>query len=169
MVRIGRLILASGTAAGRVALGFVGVAVIAGAFARPPGSDAPGRSESGDTASPTKLVTLRLPEGEPAAHVTVVDESGRELAVVSRWRNGTSAVAAHSGDGIELGCYFNVDGTASCELAAASRRTTLHIKPDGTVTAAQGPAGTTRPAPAPNRELPDDQPAAATSHRDGRR
>ena len=165
MVRIGRVISASGTAAGRMALGFVGVAVIAGAIAGPPESDAPAGSDSGEGARPTNVVSLRIPEGEPAAHVTVVDESGRELAVVSRWRNGTAAIAARRDNGIDVGCYFNVDGTASCEFAAPSRRTTLHIKPDGTVAATRGSAGTPRPAPASDRERPDDHRAAPASHR----
>ena len=142
-------------AVGRMALGFIGVSLVAVAFIAPPRPAAPARTGSIPPAGRTGTVTLRVPEGELAGHLTVVDESGRPLAVLTRWRNGSWSIAASRVGDVDLGCFFNSGGTALCRLFVASRRTTVSIDQEGVVTTAKRDVPPSGPAPGSEADLPD--------------
>ena len=56
-----------------------------------------------------KTVTLRAPAGSIAKHLTLVDESGRELVIVTRWTYGATTVVSRSRDGASVSYQLNVD------------------------------------------------------------
>src|SRR5262245_18081647 len=88
MVRADRIALGVGSLVGGAAVGLVGLMLAVGAFVPPNEPACRAQSVPGDPAPTAISVTLRIPEGEPAAHVRVVDASGHELATVTRWYNG---------------------------------------------------------------------------------
>jgi hypothetical protein len=120
----------------RVLAGLVGLIAVA-AFVPFPKPDSRARSESGEPAWPGETVTLRIPEGELAGHMTVVDESGRPLAVLSRWRNGAASVVANRSGDLAVGCHFTAKGTACMELIGAARQASIDFSPDGDLRIAQ--------------------------------
>jgi hypothetical protein len=116
----------------KLAVGLVGLIVVA-ALISPAQSEAPARSEAIDSARHTDSVILLVPEGEQAGHLSVVDEEGRELALLSRLRDGRVIVVANRGGrgGLSLACSIEGDGAASLEFIGAVRHTSIDIQPDG--------------------------------------
>ena len=155
MVRIGRVISTACGADGRVALAFVVVGLIAGATLGPREPNTPPRPESGDLAGSTNAVILRVPEGGTASHLTLLDESGREVAVLSRWRDGALSLAAHRGGGRGLGYHLKIDDTTRLDLFVAVRMTTVLARPDGSVTTRTEASSPSRPAPSPDTSTPN--------------
>jgi hypothetical protein len=94
MVGPDRIALRIGGLAARTLVGFVGLVVIVGPLIPAEGPATGSRSDPGDPARSPITVTLRIPGGEQVGHVMVVDETGRELAIVSRWRDGQLAVVS---------------------------------------------------------------------------
>jgi hypothetical protein len=138
MVRADRIALEVGSLVGRAAVGLIGLLIAVGAFVPPdePASRAP--SEPGDPAPSAISVTLRIPEGEPAGHVKVVDATGRELATVTRWYNGDVAVVARPGAGVGVYSYLNVNGSADVSVIGKARQTDIDAQPDGTAKVSVG-------------------------------
>jgi hypothetical protein len=132
MVRADRIALGVGSLVGRAALGLIGLMIAVGAFVPPnePASRSP--SEPGDPAQSAITVTLRIPAGEPAGHVTVVDASGRELARVTRWYNDDVAVVAQREAGVGVYSYLNVNGKTDVSVIGTARQTDIFAQPDGT-------------------------------------
>jgi hypothetical protein len=96
-----------------------------------------------------------VPEGEQAGHLSVVDERGRELAVVTRWRNGQTSLVASRNGGVSLGCYLNTDGVTSLELLGSAQQTAIEVRPDGiTRTMARDAWRLPGPVPAPGSGAP---------------
>jgi hypothetical protein len=120
----------------RVLAGLVGLIAVA-AFVPIPETESRVRSEWLEPALSAETVTLRIPEGEPAGHLTVVDESGRPLAVLSRWRDGTASVVANRGRDIAVGCHFTAKGTACLEVIGAARQASIDFTSDGDLHIAQ--------------------------------
>ena len=129
-----RLATAAGVWIGRSAVGFVGLAVVVGAMVPRPEAD--GRiSRSSDLAEST--VTLGAPEGQ-AGRLSVVDEAGRELAVLTRWSDGEVGVVARCG-AVGVCCWLKeAAGTAFVNLIGKERETHIEVQPDGTMKAATG-------------------------------
>jgi hypothetical protein len=152
---LARLATAAGVLIGKSAVGFVGLAVVVGSMV--PRPDAEGRIfHSGEIAACT--VTLGLPEGHAAGRLAVVDEAGRELAVLTRRSDGELALMARSG-AVGIGCWFNqAAGTAFVNLIGKGRETRFELLPDGTPKALAG--GSTGPG---NR--PDEPGGRGTSPR----
>jgi hypothetical protein len=127
----------------------VGFAVVA-AFVPSPAPDSGPRSERVGPALSGETVTVRIPEGELAGHLTVVDESGRPLAVLSCWRNGMASVTANRGGDVAVGCFFTAEGTACLELIGAVRQASIDFTPAGDLRVAQTVrGGRVHPASAP--------------------
>jgi hypothetical protein len=138
MVRAGKAALTVGGLVGRAALGFLGLIIVVGAFVPPPEPAGRAHSEPDDRAQSAITVTLRIPEGEPAGHVTVVDATGRELAMVSCWSDGVSAVVARRDAGAVVSSYLTADGRAYVRLIGTARQTCIDVQPDGTTSLSDG-------------------------------
>ena len=86
-------------------------------------------------------VALRVPEGGPAGHLTVVDESGRELATLTLWASGMRTVVSRSG-AIVVGTYLGTDGSARTHMATTAGMTVVEARPDGTSRVSERDAAT---------------------------
>jgi hypothetical protein len=129
MVRADRIALAAVGLLTKAALGLLGLALLIGWDApRPrPGPAAPGQP---DDATMMK-VSLRLPEGALAGHLTVVDESGRELATLALWAVGMTTVVSRN-DTIVVSTHLNADGSVRTRMAGPALVTVVEAGPDGT-------------------------------------
>ena len=113
MVRPDRIALAAGGLLARAALGFLGLTILFGWNTPAPEAATTAPSQPVDPAQGAMAITLGVPEGALAKHLTVVDATGRELAVVTCWISGmTTVVSRHSG-GIGVGFHLNADGSAN--------------------------------------------------------
>jgi hypothetical protein len=132
------ILAALGTAVGglfgRAVVGVVGLMVIVGAML--PHQEPTARTPS-ETAGPpfANRVTLTIPEGESARSLSIIDESGRELALLTRWNDGGVALAARRPGGPGV-CFWLKEsgGTAFLNLIGSARETHIDVQPDGTVT-----------------------------------
>jgi hypothetical protein len=136
----------------KVAVGLV-VLIVAAALVSAPEPEAAARSGAIDSARPKDSVILRVPEDELAGHLSVVDEEGRELALLSRWRDGRVVLVASRGGrgGLSMACSIEGHGAASLEFIGAARQTRIDIQPDGGMSTSVGDLERLRcPVPAPN-------------------
>lgn len=134
MRRAGGITMTIGGLVGRAAIGSLGLLIAVGVFVPEPAPAPSPRSRpdpDGPAHSPM-TVTLRIPEGEPAGHVIVLDPSGRELATVSGWFNGDVAVLARREAGAGVNSFLKAGGEALVGVFGAARQTRIHAKPDGT-------------------------------------
>jgi hypothetical protein len=124
----------------RVTVGFVGLAIIVGVSLPPRGSDGRMRADPDGrmradpdgAAHPRTVAVLKVAEGESSGTLTVVDESGRQLAALTRLPNGNLAVVSRRG-GAGVAFWLNEgQGTASVCLTGTSWQTRLMVHPDGT-------------------------------------
>jgi hypothetical protein len=134
MDRFGGVLMAAGAVV-KMALGFVGISLLAAAIIAPPEPGAPMWTESIHPARRPNTVTLRVPEGQLEGHLTVVDESSLQLAMLTRWSNGNLAVVARRSGPIVASWLNGGAGTASVSLTGTSRRTDIMVHPDGTTKA----------------------------------
>ena len=132
MVGACRAVLAAGSLLGKAAVGFVGILVIAGAVVPVAGPDRRSRSDGVDPLLAGDTVVLTVPEGNLSRTLTVVDESGRELATLTHWTNDDTAIIAPGRDGAGMGCYLNARGSTVVLLAGTARQTRIESEPDGT-------------------------------------
>jgi hypothetical protein len=128
----------AGGLVGRVAVGFLGIAMVVGAVAPQP--DPPGRtrSESASRALSANRITLNVPEGQAAGSLTMVDESGRELAILTRGRSGEIGFVTRLRGGAGVCCWLKEAGTAFVSLIGTARETFIEVQPDGTATTSAG-------------------------------
>lgn len=130
-----RMVTSAGVLIGKSAVGFVGLAVVVGSMVPRPEADAR-ISGSRDLAANT--VTLGVPEGQAAARLSVVDEAGSELAVLTRWSDGELGFVARCG-APGVCCWFKqATGAAFVNLIGKERETRIEVRPDGTAKAATG-------------------------------
>jgi hypothetical protein len=154
MVRVWGIVSAVGGLLAKAAVGLVGLVIVAALLPHPQ-PEARERSESGDPAGPASSVLLRVPEGEQAGDLSVVDEQGRELAVLTRWRNGQTSVVARRNGGVSLGCYIEAKGVTNLELIGSAQQTSIEVRPDGvTRTMARDAWGWPGPVPVPGGGAP---------------
>jgi hypothetical protein len=155
MIRVWGIMTVVGRLLAKAAVGLVGLVIVA-ALVPHPEPEARERSESGEPTGLANSVLLRVPAGEQAGHLSVVDEQGRELAVLTRWRNGQTSLVASRHGGASLGCYLNTDGVTSLELLGSAQQTTIEVRPDGiTRTMARDAWRLPDPVPAPGSSASD--------------
>ena len=70
--------------------------------------------------------------GAHASHLTVVDESGRELAVVTRWISGMTTVVSPRRGRLGVGYHLGTDGSASVCVQGRERVILPDARADGT-------------------------------------
>ena len=138
MVRADRIALAAAGLLTKVALGLLGLALLIGWDAPPPRTAAP-PVRPDDPAAMT--VALRVAEGGPARHLTVVNESGRELATLTLWASGMRTVVSRSG-AIVVSTYLGADGSARTHMATTAGMTVVEARPDGTSRVSERDAAT---------------------------
>jgi hypothetical protein len=139
MIRAHRIALAAGGLLTRTALGFIGLTIVFSWYAPSSGTAARSPSEAADPDPTARTVMLRVPDGAAAAHLTIVDASGRELAVVTKWRPcGTSVVSRQSG-GTAVSYHLNVDGSAKVRVQGATRATLFEAESNGKTEVSQVP------------------------------
>lgn len=133
MVRAGRLGFAAVGLVIKASTAFVGM-TIGVALIVPLPEPADRRSTlPGDWASPASTIVLSMPEGEQAGTVTVVDPTGRELARVTHWDNGDTALVGCGREQAGVSCYLNnKTGAVVVAVKGTSRRTQVVLNPDGT-------------------------------------
>jgi hypothetical protein len=123
----------------KAAVGLIGLAVVVGAVAPRPETDGRTRPKQGDRSPLANTITLEVPVGDPAAHLTVVDESGRVLAILTRWFDGRIGLVARNGGGAGVCCWLKAGaGTAHVNLFGTARQTVIDVQPDGTAKAFAG-------------------------------
>jgi hypothetical protein len=128
MVRADRIALAAAGLLTKAALGLLGLVLLIGWDAPPPRTAAaPVRPD----VPAAMTVALRVPEGGPARHLTVVDESGRELATLTLWASGMRTVVSRSG-AIVVCTYLGTDGSARTHMATTAGITVVEAGPGGT-------------------------------------
>jgi hypothetical protein len=132
MVRAGRIALGAGSLLAKGVLGFVGLSIVIGWSTPPPQPVATASPQPGDPAQTSMAITLRVPEGAISKHVTILDETGRELAVVTHWITGLTTVVSRRDGGAGICCALNVDGTARLRVDGTSRATQIDAEQDGT-------------------------------------
>ena len=132
MIRACKLALTAGGLIGKAALGFLGFMVVIVAITPTRGPDDRVRSEVGDPTSPANRFTLTVPEGEQAGTLIVVDASGCELATLTHWYNGETAVVTNRSDGADVSFCLYSEGSAALELTGTALRTTIKMGRDGT-------------------------------------
>ncbi len=132
MVRADRIATAAGGLLAKAALGFIGLAMIVGWYAPPPERAAAAASPPGDPDGAAMTVTLHVPEGAMAKHLTVVDGSGRELAILTHWISGMTTVAALRSHGAGVSYNLNTDGSARMLVQGTERVTLVDAERDGT-------------------------------------
>lgn len=81
---------------------------------------------------PADAVVLRVPDGEPAGHLTVVDAAGREIASLTHWSNGHTAVVTHRDVGPTVGFYHKAEGWVGVLVSGTAGETRIQVEPDGT-------------------------------------
>jgi hypothetical protein len=160
---------------GKVAVGFVALIVLVGAVLPSPSAspDARARSESGGRKPPSDAVVLRVPDGEPAGHLTVVDAAGREIAKLTHWSNGHTAVVTRRDVGPTVGYYHKAEGWVGVLVSGTAGETRIEVESDGTTKAsASDPSGfinppTRRGATSPPVPGSPQSPTARTDAPDG--
>ena len=148
MIRAGGIAMAAGGLLARVALGCLGFTMLLGWIAPSPRPAATTSSGPGDPARVAMTVALRVPEGAHASHLTVVDESGRELAVVTRWISGMTTVVSPRRGRLGVGYHLGTDGSASVCVQGRERVILPDARADGTPGISRGdllPAVAPRP------------------------
>ncbi len=134
MAQTYRIVLAAGGLLTKFIIGFLGFAIVAG-WNTPPAdrvvaASSPGDDEAVETAM---TVTLRAPMGSIAKHLTLVDESGRELASVTQWTYGATTVVSRRSDGASVSYQLNVDGTARVYVHGSAWATRIDAREDGMI------------------------------------
>jgi hypothetical protein len=132
MFRAHKIALTVAGPVGKAVVAFIGLMTVIAAVVPTPEPASGTQSEPGDPAQSTSTVTLRVPEGEPAGHMTVVDATGRELATVTHWYNGDVAVVARRDAGASVASYLNANGSTDVRVSGTARWTDIEAKPDGT-------------------------------------
>ena len=74
---------------------------------------------------------LQVPEGALAKHLTVVDASGRELAILTHWISGMTSVVSRRSDETGVSYILNSNGTATMLVRGTARVTTINAQKDG--------------------------------------
>ncbi len=176
MFRLDRISSAAGGLLARAAVGFIGLTILIGWNASPePAATAP--SQPGDPTQTAMTVTLRVPEGALAKHLSVVDASGRELVFLTHWISGMTTVVSGRGGGAGVSYHLNTDGSANLRVDGTTRTTVLRAERDGTTrvshegvpTRVTGPAAAGRPrgrpGPSPRRGRRSRRPGRGRSPR----
>jgi hypothetical protein len=132
MFRLDRIAVAAGGLLARAALGVIGLAILIG-WSTPRSDPAATASFQPDDPTQTAMtVTLRVPEGALATHLSVVDASGRELAFLSHWMTGMTTVVSRRSRGAGVSYHLNTDGSANLLVEGTAGVTPIHAETDGT-------------------------------------
>lgn len=132
MVRLDRIVLAAGGLLARATLGVLGLTVLIGWYAPPPEPAATAPSRPDDPEGTAMTVTLRVPEGANAKHLTVVNASGRELALLTHWITGMTTVVSGRNGGAGVSYHLNDDGSANLRVDGTAWVTLIRADKDGT-------------------------------------
>jgi hypothetical protein len=132
MVRADRIALAAGGPLARAALGLIGLSIIFGWNTPPPQPAATASSQPGDSEQTAMTVTLRVPEGAPVKHLTVLDASGRTLAILTHWITGATTVESRRSGGVGVCYHMNTDGSAKMRMDGTAQVTLIDAEQDGT-------------------------------------
>ena len=116
----------------KAALGCVGLLIMIGWSTPPPGPVDEASYQPGDPENTATTVMLHVPEGSLAKHLTVVDASGRELAILTHWISGMTSVVSCRSDGTGVSYILNSNGTATMLVGGTARVTTIDAQKDGT-------------------------------------
>jgi hypothetical protein len=132
MVRPDRIAQAAGGLITKAALGCIGLLIMIGWSTPPPEPVDRASSQPGDPENTAMTVMLHVPEGALAKHLTVVDASGRELAILTHWISGMTSVVSCRSDGTGVSYILNSNGTATMLVRGTARVTTINSQKDGT-------------------------------------
>lgn len=141
MIRAFGAAMALGGQLVKVAMGLVGLIVLVGAVV--PSSPPDGRPGSGPGAAvrPGNTVVLSIPEGRPAGNLVVVDASGRELATLTHWANGRTAVITRHRIGPTVGYHRDASGSVDLLVTGSAGEAQIRVRSDGaTKTTASEPS-----------------------------
>ena len=114
---------------GRGLVGFLGLAMVVGAVSPPARPRTHERGSARRRTPSANRITLNVPEGQPAGSLTMVDESGRELAVLTRGRSGEIGFVTRSPGGAGVCCWLREAGTAFVSLIGTAGETFIEVQP----------------------------------------
>jgi hypothetical protein len=136
MGRTDGIVQDAGGLVARAALSFIGLftglAIITATIATPP---EPSSSSSCQPVGPSQAettVVMRVPEGQCAKHLTMVDGSGRRVAILTLWTSGAITVASSREGGAGVSYHLHSDGSASLRIDGTARSALIRAGPDGT-------------------------------------
>lgn len=129
MIRLDRIALAAGGLLARAALGLIALAILIGWNGPMPETASSRPDDPADTAT---TVTLRVPDGALAKHLTVVDATGRELAILTHWISGITTVVSRRRDRAGVSYLLNPDGSARLRVSGTARETLIDADREGT-------------------------------------
>jgi hypothetical protein len=135
MGRAHRIVEEVGGLVARAALsfiGFIGLAIITAAIATPPEPSASSSCQPVDPLKAEMTVVMRVPDGPLAKHLTVVDGSGRRVAILTLWTSGVVTVVSRREGGAGVSYQLNDDGSANRQIDGTTRVALIRAKPDGT-------------------------------------
>jgi hypothetical protein len=110
----------------------IGLAIITAVIATPPEPSASSSCQSVDLSQAEMTVVMRVPEGRLAKHLTVVDGSGRRVALLAVWTSGAITVVSRREGGAGVSYQLNDDGSANLQVDGTARVALIRAKPDGT-------------------------------------
>ena len=133
MVRPERIVMAAGSLFAKLVVGLLMIAIAIGAGGLLPLADVPRSSGAVDRPSgaTSDTVTMEVPPGALAKHLTVVDTTGRELAVLTFWISGTTTVVSARDDGANVSYNLNGNGSVNLRVEGTEQVTLIDAESDG--------------------------------------
>jgi hypothetical protein len=126
----------AGSLVARAALRFIGLliglAIITAAIATPPEPSASSSCQPVDPSQAEMTVVMRVPEGQLAKHLTLVDGSGRRVALLTVWTSGVISVVSRREGGAGVSYQLNDDGSADLQVDGTARVALIRARRDGT-------------------------------------
>jgi hypothetical protein len=111
---------------------FTGLAIITATIATPTEPSASSSCQPVGPSQAAMTVVMRVPEGQRAKHLTMVDGSGRGVAILTLWTSGAITVVSRREGGAGVTCHLNDDGSASLRIEGTARAALIRAGPDGT-------------------------------------
>jgi hypothetical protein len=136
MGRADGIVQGAGGLVARAALSFIGLftglAIITAMIATPPELSGSSSCQPADPSKAEMTVVMRVPEGQLAKHLTVVDGFGRSVSVLTLWASGVITVVSRREGGAGVSYQLNGDGSASLRIDGTAVAALIRAGPDGT-------------------------------------
>ena len=158
MIRASRIALGVGGQFTRMTVGFAGMTVLVAAMVATPGLETRAKPGAVDREQTVDTVSVAVPEGMLAKSLTITDPSGRDLATLTYWYTGETAMVARQPGWASVSCWLDRKNRTIVELTGEARRTRIEMNPDGTMQTFVTPGpGPRHQDPAPGESLQQER------------